>query len=383
MNPEIHPKISSIIPAFPPAGGIEMVRTHAVADFDHDESDNGGGYENEFLFSGDSSTVRPEAEDEFGLDSPTGIYLRDIARVPLLTAEEEVTLAKARENGLEAAKNLREDNEQRQTQVGRGGGKIYDEETAAKIQEWEEAVRVGEAATRRLVESNLRLVVSVARKYTNRGLSLLDLIQEGNIGLQRGVEKYDWRRGFRFSTYTYWWIRQAVSRAVAEQARTIRLPVHIFEQLGRVNTTARELQVELGREPTPDEIGKEMGIEGERIKELFRVTEHPLSLETVVGERQDATLEEIVADEDIRIDPQVVTEQSILEDDMDNFISTHLSPREAQVLRLRFGLGEGVPRTLAEVGQALGVSRERARQLEEDAMRKLRRARADLVEYLD
>jgi len=292
--------------------------------------------------------------DELAPDSAAALYLREISQRPLLTAEEEVTLAKQREAG-EAAK----------LRITEG---VTDPEERERL---DDDIRVGEAARKRLVESNLRLVVSVARKYMGRGLLFLDLIQEGNIGLQRGVEKYDWRRGFRFSTYAYWWIRQAISRAVADQARTIRLPVHIIEQLTRLYNTARELHQELGREPTAAEIGERLSMDPEKIREAFRAAKVPISLETPIGEEEESTLADLIADAAARA-PSEEAEEGLLADMLDEALRRHLTPREAQVLRMRFGLEDGQVRTLGEVGDELDISRERARQIEAEAIRKLR-----------
>ncbi len=307
--------------------------------------------------------------EEFGPSDPATLYLREISQTPLLTAEEEVELAKQIEAGRAAKKRL-----------ARGG--LSDEER----KELEETVRRGEAARQRMIEANLRLVVSVAKKYMGRGLSFLDLVQEGNIGLQRGVDKYDWRRGFRFSTYAYWWIRQAIGRAVAEQSRTIRLPVHIIEQLTKLYNTARELQYELGRAPTPAEIGERMGIDPEKVREAFRAAKVPISLETPIGEEQESTLADLIADAASRA-PAAEAEEGVLSEALDEALRRHLSPREVQILRLRFGLDRGgQERTLGEVGEELGISRERVRQLEGEAMRKLRAAvpfRHQFREYLE
>jgi RNA polymerase primary sigma factor len=296
----------------------------------------------------------PSPAEEIAPDSAAALYLREISQRPLLTADEEVMLAKQREAGEEAKRIL--------------AAGIDDPAERARL---DEDVRVGEAARKRLVESNLRLVVSVARKYMGRGLLFLDLIQEGNIGLQRGVEKYDWRRGFRFSTYAYWWIRQAISRAVADQARTIRLPVHIIEQLTRLYNTARELHQELGREPTAVEIGERLSMDPERIREAFRAAKVPISLETPIGEEEESTLADLIADAAARA-PSDEAEEGVLADMLDEALKRHLTPREAQVLRMRFGLDDGQVRTLGEVGDELEISRERARQIEAEAIRKLR-----------
>jgi len=295
------------------------------------------------------------ATDELMAGGPASLYLREISRARLLTAEEEVTLAQQLEAGKEARAKLE------------AGIDDPDERTRQ-----EELAQIGQDARQRLIESNLRLVVSVARKYLGRGLSFLDLVQEGNIGLQRGVDKYDWRRGFRFSTYAYWWIRQAVSRAVAEQSRTIRLPVHVVEQLTKLYNIARDLERDLGRQPTPAEIGEKMGISGERVEEAFRAARVPISLETSIGDEGDSTLADLVAD-DLGRGPAEEAEETVFGQALDRSLAERLTQREADVLRLRYGLADNHERTLAEVGKELGISRDRARQLEAEAMRKLRR----------
>jgi RNA polymerase primary sigma factor len=300
-------------------------------------------------------------------ETPAAIYLRDISRVPLLTAEQEVQLAKELETGEQAKQalsRLKEPSEQEQDEV-------------------EELVRIGEAARRKLTESNLRLVVSVARKYMGRGLPLLDLIQEGNIGLSRAVEKYDYRKGYRFSTYAYWWIRQAVTRAIADQARTIRVPVHMIELIGDVFKASRDLQQQLGREPTADEIAKHMDTSAEKVRQIVRAAKQPISLETPVGEEEESTIADFVADR-AAMAPSEAAADAMLKDHVEDALQ-ELSPRERQVLRLRFGLEDGRDRTLGEIGEELGVSRERVRQIESEALSKLRKPklRHRLREYLD
>jgi RNA polymerase primary sigma factor len=306
-----------------------------------------------------------EAE-ELMPDTPAAIYLRDISRVPLLTAEEEVTLAKALEAG----------------DIARGrldSGLV----SAAEHEAQEDEARIGAEARRRLTESNLRLVVSVARKYMGRGLPLLDLIQEGNIGLSRAVEKYDYRKGYRFSTYAYWWIRQAVTRAIADQARTIRVPVHMIELIGDVYKVSRELQQGLGREPGAEEIAEAMKTTPEKVRQILRAAKQPISLETPVGEDEGNTISDFIADRGARV-PSEAADEAMLKIQVESALM-ELNARERQVLRMRFGLEDGRDRTLGEIGEELGVSRERVRQIEAEALAKLRhpKLRNRLREYID
>ena len=264
--------------------------------------------------------------EEGYLSDPVRMYLREIGRVSLLTYEEEVALAKRVEK---ADKKARE----------------------------------------RLINANLRLVVSIAKKYVNRGLTLLDLIEEGNIGLMRAVMKYDWRRGYKFSTYATWWIRQAITRAIADQARTIRIPVHMVETINKFNRLSRKLMQELGREPTPEEVALEMGVSVEKAREIIKVSQEPASLEAPVGEEEDSRLGDFI--QDASASPTDQATHALLKDHIKEVLET-LSPREAKVLEYRFGLEDGKQRTLEEVGKEFGVTRERIRQIEAKAIRKLR-----------
>jgi RNA polymerase primary sigma factor len=296
------------------------------------------------------------ADLESSLDDPVRMYLREIGRVPLLTAEEEISLAKRMERG-----RLELQNPCRDRRI----------------------IEDGEEAQRKLTEANLRLVVSVAKKYIGRGMSLLDLIQEGNIGLIRAVEKFDYRKGFKFSTYATWWIRQAITRAIADQARTIRIPVHMVETINRLIRISRRLLQELGREPTSEEIALEMQITPEKVREIIKVSQEPVSLETPIGEEEDSHLGDFIEDHSA-LAPAEAASHQLLKEQVEVVLGG-LSERERKVLQLRFGLDDGRSRTLEEVGREFKVTRERIRQIEAKALRKLRhpsRSRK-LKDYLD
>ena len=314
----------------------------------------------------DAKALREEPEVEIEpvaelvhetIDDPVRMYLREIGRVSLLTARDEVELAMAMEAGKAAF-------------VRRGSLSEQARVDLFAERELRSTISRGEQARRRLVEANLRLVVSVAKKYIGRGMSLLDLIQEGNIGLIRAVEKFDYRMGFKFSTYATWWIRQAITRAIADQARTIRIPVHMVETINKVTRTSRRLLQELGREPTPEEIGNDLGLTAERVRDIIKVSQEPVSLETPIGEEEDSRLGDFIPDDGTLAPPEAATHQMLREQVEDVLAS--LTSRERRVLQLRFGLDDGRSRTLEEVGNEFGVTRERLRQIEAKALRKLR-----------
>ncbi|MEE1163840.1 MAG: RNA polymerase sigma factor RpoD [Lachnospiraceae bacterium] len=278
--------------------------------------------------------------DSVNIEDPVRMYLKEIGKVPLLTAEEEIELAKRMEEGDEEAK-------------------------------------------KRLAEANLRLVVSIAKRYVGRGMLFLDLIQEGNLGLIKAVEKFDYRKGFKFSTYATWWIRQAITRAIADQARTIRIPVHMVETINKLVRVSRQLLQELGREPTPEEIAEKMDIPVERVREIIKISQEPVSLETPIGEEEDSHLGDFIQDDNVPV-PAEAAAFTLLKEQLDEVLGT-LTEREQKVLRLRFGLKDGRARTLEEVGKEFNVTRERIRQIEAKALRKLRhpsRSRK-LKDYLD
>ena len=321
------------------ANGIDVLR---IQDNDMDD-----------LIIGDDDDLNLSEEDEVDMENidlsvpegvsiedPVRMYLKEIGKVPLLSAEEEITLAKRMENGDESAK-------------------------------------------KRLAAANLRLVVSIAKRYVGRGMLFLDLIQEGNLGLIKAVEKFDYRKGYKFSTYATWWIRQAITRAIADQARTIRIPVHMVETINKLIRVSRQLLQELGREPQPEEIAKEMNMSVDRVREILKISQEPVSLETPIGEEEDSHLGDFIQDDNVPV-PADAAAFTLLKEQLVEVLGT-LTEREQKVLRLRFGLDDGRARTLEEVGKEFNVTRERIRQIEAKALRKLRhpsRSRK-LKDYLD
>lgn len=313
--------------------GIEVIA-------DNQETDNVKQTSLEEDTQEEESEVDLSIPEGVGIDDPVRMYLKEIGRVPLLTPEEEVALAMRMEQGDEEAK-------------------------------------------RRLAEANLRLVVSIAKRYVGRGMLFLDLIQEGNLGLIKAVEKFDYHKGYKFSTYATWWIRQAITRAIADQARTIRIPVHMVETINKLIRVSRQLLQELGRDPAPEEIAREMGIPEEKVREIMKIAQEPVSLETPIGEEEDSHLGDFIEDHDARA-PAEEASFTLLREQLDEVLET-LTDREQKVLRLRFGLDDGRARTLEEVGQKFGVTRERIRQIEAKTLRKLRHPSRSkkLKDYLD
>ena len=296
--------------------------------------------------------------DSFGTDDPVRMYLKEIGKVNLLSSDEEIDLAQAMGAGAEAKAHLEE--------LQATGEEIPQE----VMTELNRAIKKGERAKQRLAEANLRLVVSIAKRYVGRGMQFLDLIQEGNLGLIKAVEKFDYTKGYKFSTYATWWIRQAITRAIADQARTIRIPVHMVETINKVIRVSRQLLQELGHDPTPEEIAEEMSMPVERVREILKIAQEPVSLETPIGEEEDSHLGDFIPDEDAS-EPAEAASFTLLKEQLVEVLST-LTPREEKVLKLRFGIEDGRTRTLEEVGKEFNVTRERIRQIEAKALRKLR-----------
>ena len=314
--------------------------------------------------------------DSFGIDDPVRMYLKEIGKVNLLTPDEEIQLAQDMGAGDAAREQLAEIEKARKN--GEEVSLAQEEEKELK-----RAIRKGEAAKQRLAEANLRLVVSIAKRYVGRGMLFLDLIQEGNLGLIKAVEKFDYTKGYKFSTYATWWIRQAITRAIADQARTIRIPVHMVETINKVIRVSRQLLQELGHDPTPEEISEEMNMPVDKVREILKIAQEPVSLETPIGEEEDSHLGDFIPDEDAS-EPSEAASYTLLKEQLIDVLDT-LTPREEKVLKLRFGIEDGRTRTLEEVGKEFNVTRERIRQIEAKALRKLRhpsRSRK-LKDYLD
>ena len=296
--------------------------------------------------------------DSFNIDDPVRMYLKEIGKVPLLTADQEVELATVMSAGREA--------EARVAQAETDGETIPEAEMA----ELKKQIKAGEKAKQQLAEANLRLVVSIAKRYVGRGMLFLDLIQEGNLGLIKAVEKFDYTKGYKFSTYATWWIRQAITRAIADQARTIRIPVHMVETINKVIRVSRQLLQELGHDPSPEEISAEMNMPVDKVREILKIAQEPVSLETPIGEEEDSHLGDFIPDE-AASEPSEAASFTLLKEQLVDVLGT-LTPREEKVLKLRFGIEDGRTRTLEEVGKEFNVTRERIRQIEAKALRKLR-----------
>lgn len=301
------------------------------------------------------------------VEDPVRMYLKEIGKVPLLSADEEIELAQNMEDGAVAIEKIN-------VLKGRLDGASEEEKAEIEIKEeiktLQRDVDKGADAKKRLAEANLRLVVSIAKRYVGRGMLFLDLIQEGNLGLIKAVEKFDYKKGYKFSTYATWWIRQAITRAIADQARTIRIPVHMVETINKLIRVSRQLLQELGREPSPEEIAKEMSMPVERVREILKISQEPVSLETPIGEEEDSHLGDFIKDDNVPV-PADAAAFTLLKEQLEEVLGT-LTEREQKVLTLRFGLEDGRARTLEEVGKEFNVTRERIRQIEAKALRKLR-----------
>ena len=303
--------------------------------------------------------------DGVSIEDPVRMYLKEIGKVPLLSAEEEIDLAQKMEAGAVAKEKIailesRKENASKEELA----------EITEEIQNLQKDLTAGDDAKKRLAEANLRLVVSIAKRYVGRGMLFLDLIQEGNLGLIKAVEKFDYRKGYKFSTYATWWIRQAITRAIADQARTIRIPVHMVETINKLIRVSRQLLQELGREPSPEEIAAEMNMPVERVREILKISQEPVSLETPIGEEEDSHLGDFIQDDNVPV-PADAAAFTLLKEQLEEVLGT-LTEREQKVLTLRFGLEDGRARTLEEVGKEFNVTRERIRQIEAKALRKLR-----------
>ena len=326
----------------------------------------------------DVENIDLSVPDGISIEDPVRMYLKEIGKVPLLSAEDEIEFALKMEAGAVAQEKI--------AILEKRIGNVDEAEEAEireEIKSLKEELEAGDEAKKRLAEANLRLVVSIAKRYVGRGMLFLDLIQEGNLGLIKAVEKFDHRKGFKFSTYATWWIRQAITRAIADQARTIRIPVHMVETINKLIRVSRQLLQELGREPTPEEIAEEMKLPVERVREILKISQEPVSLETPIGEEEDSHLGDFIQDDNVPV-PADAAAFTLLKEQLVEVLST-LTEREQKVLRLRFVLDDGRARTLEEVGKEFNVTRERIRQIEAKALRKLRhpsRSRK-LKDYLD
>ena len=335
--------------------GIEV----GAEDFLADLPDDDGEPAMEEIAEIEEELVDPNTlVDSFNIDDPVRMYLKEIGKVPLLTADQEVELATTMSAGREA--------EERVAKAEADGEVLSDEELA----QLKKQIKAGEKAKQSLAEANLRLVVSIAKRYVGRGMLFLDLIQEGNLGLIKAVEKFDYTKGYKFSTYATWWIRQAITRAIADQARTIRIPVHMVETINKVIRVSRQLLQELGHDPSPEEISEEMNMPVDKVREILKIAQEPVSLETPIGEEEDSHLGDFIPDE-AASEPSEAASFTLLKEQLVDVLST-LTPREEKVLKLRFGIEDGRTRTLEEVGKEFNVTRERIRQIEAKALRKLR-----------
>ncbi len=326
----------------------------------------------------DVENIDLSVPDGISIEDPVRMYLKEIGKVPLLSAEEEIDFARKIEKGAAAIEKLAAVEEMLATAEGEEKETLEKEKKELGYQ-----IDDGEEAKKKLAEANLRLVVSIAKRYVGRGMLFLDLIQEGNLGLIKAVEKFDYNKGYKFSTYATWWIRQAITRAIADQARTIRIPVHMVETINKLIRVNRQLLQELGREPLPEEIAEEMNMPVDRVREILKISQEPVSLETPIGEEEDSHLGDFIQDDNVPV-PADAAAFTLLKEQLVEVLST-LTEREQKVLRLRFGLDDGRARTLEEVGREFNVTRERIRQIEAKALRKLRhpsRSRK-LKDYLD